>query len=96
MKINLSPQVRADSLIASKTGDTLTLNGAPYDFSVIPDGATLQAGATDCEHIVGEVERIDGVLHITLLLPISAEASEAARFPEPLIDPADGPLELPQ
>lgn len=96
MKINLSPQRRDDTLTVSKQGDTLTINGTAYDFSVIPDGATLPKDATDCAWLASDVERIDGVLHLTLLMPHGANASEAARFPQPIINPADGALELPQ
>ena len=96
MIIQLSPQRRDDTLTVTKQGDTLTINGTAYDFSVIPDGATLPKDATDCEWLASDVERIDGVLHLTLLLPHGANASEAARFPQPIINPADGVLELPQ
>jgi hypothetical protein len=96
MKINLSPQRRDDTLTVTKQGDTLTINGTAYDFSVIPDGATLPKDATDCKWLASDVERIDGVLHLTLLLPHGANASQAARFPQPIINPADGVLELPQ
>ena len=96
MKINLSPQRRDDTLTVSKQGDTLTINGAAYDFSQLPDGATLPADAVDCEYIIGSVERINGKLGLTMLLPHGANASQAARFPQPIIDPADGALELPQ
>lgn len=96
MKITLSPQVSNRTLNISKSGDTLTINGIAYDFSVIPDGATLPAEAVDCEYIMDKIERIDGELHLTLLLPIGPDASESARFPEPIINPTDGTLELPQ
>ena len=96
MKISLSPQRRDDTLTVTKQGDTLTINGTAYDFSVVPDGATLPKDATDCAWLASDVERIDGVLHLTLLLPHGANASEAARFPQPIINPADGVLELPQ
>jgi len=96
MHIILSPQVRGDTLNVVRHGDTLTINGQVFDFSLLPDGATLPAEAIDCEYIAGPVERVDGQLRLTLLLPITSNASEAARFPEPIIDPADGPLELPQ
>ena len=96
MKIILSPQRRDDTLTVTKQGDTLTINGTAYDFSVIPDGATLPKDATDCAWLASDVERIDGVLHLTLLLPHGANASQAARFPQPIINPADGVLELPQ
>ena len=96
MYITLIPQRRDDSMAASKQGDTLTINGEAFDFSVIPYGATLPASAVYCEFIAGDVERINGVLHITLLLPHGADASESARFPAPIINPPDGPLEFPQ
>jgi hypothetical protein len=96
MNITLSPQRRDDTLTVTKQGDTLTINGTAYDFSVVPDGATLPKDATDCAWLASDVERIDGVLHLTLLLPHGANASQAARFPQPIINPADGVLELPQ
>ena len=96
MEINLSPQRRDDTLTVIKQGDTLTINGTAYDFTDLPDGGTLPAEAVDSEFVVGNVERIDGVLHLTLLLPHGADASEAARFPQPIINPADGQLELPK
>jgi hypothetical protein len=96
MNINLTPQARFDSLTVSKQGDTLTINGTEYDFSVVPDGATLPKDATDCEWLASDVERIDGKLHLSLILPINEGSSEAARFPAPIVDPADGELELPK
>ena len=96
MHITLIPQRRDDSLTVSKQGDALTINGVTYDFSVIPDGATLPASAVDCEYITGPVERINGVLQISLVLPHGPNPSQAVAFPEPLINPADGVLELPQ
>ena len=95
MKINLSPQRRDDTLTVAKQGDTLTINGTTYDFSQLPDGGTLPADAIDCEYISGDVERIDGELHLTLLLPHGVGAPHETRFPEPIVDPADGPLLLP-
>ena len=96
MKITLIPQRRDDAIAISKQGDTLTINGTAYDFSVIPDGATLPASAVDCEYITGNIERINGVLQISLVLPHGPNPSQAVAFPEPLINPADGVLELPQ
>ena len=96
MNINLSPQRRDDTLAVVKQGDTLTINGTAYDFSQLPDGGTLPADAVDCEYIIDSINRVDGELELTLLLPHGANASEAARFPEPIVDPADGELELPK
>ena len=96
MKINLSPQRRDDTLTVTKQGDALTINGTAYDFSQLPDGGTLPADAVDSEFVIGFVDRVGGELELTLLLPHGADASEAARFPEPIIDPADGEVELPK
>jgi hypothetical protein len=96
MKITLSPQRRDDTLEVIKSGDTLTINGTAYDFSVVPDGATLPQDAVDCAWLASDVERIGGILHLTLILPHGADAPYAARFPTPLLDPVDGLLELPQ
>ena len=96
MKINLSPQRRDDTLAVIKQGDVLTINGTEYDFTDLPDGGTLPVDAVDCEYVFGSVDRVNGELELTLLLPHGANASEAARFPEPIIDPADGEVELPK
>lgn len=98
MRINLSPQRRDDTLEVSKTDDKLTINDTEYDLSAIPDGATLPDAqkATGCDFLVGPIERKNGDLELTLLLPNAANASEAARFPQPIINPPDGSVELPR
>ena len=96
MHITLSPQRRDDTLAVSKSGETLTINGVAYDLSVIPDGATLPASEVDCEYITGNVERINGVLQISLILPHGPNPSQAVAYPAPIINPPDGVLELPQ
>ena len=96
MKINLSPQRRDDTLTVIKQGDVLTINGTAYDFTDLPDGGTLPGDAVDCEYVIGSVNRVNGELELTLLLPHGPNATEAARFPEPIIDPADGEVELPK
>lgn len=97
MHITLHP-VRKDGATLSvvKQGDTLIINEQVLDFAQMPDGATIPLQAIACDFIASGVERINGVLHITLLLPHGADASEAVRFPAPIINPPDGPLELPQ
>jgi len=95
MQIKLSPQRRDDALSVTKSGDILTINGEAFDFSALPDGATIEAGIVPCDWIVGPVERIGGTLHLTLLIPHGPNPSQAVAFPEPLINPADGPLVIP-
>ena len=56
-------------LTVTKQGDALTVNGIEYDFTALPDGATLPSEAIDCDYIVGDIERVNGVIEITLLAP---------------------------
>jgi len=94
MIIKLSP-VRSDlQLAVVKAGETLEVNGVALNFSSLADGATLPAEAVGCEFVVAPVERINGDLVLTLMLPHAADAPPAARFPVDLY-PADGQVQLP-
>jgi len=95
MHITLTPQFRDDQLTLHRAGDVLTVNGVAYDFGPLPDGATLPRGAMDCEWLEGDVTRISGVLHLTLILPHGGNAPVETRFPAPLDLTRDGPVELP-
>lgn len=95
MQISFSPVRRDDALVVSKSGDTLTINGEAFDFSSMPEGATIPPGEVPCEWITGPVERIGGDLRLTLILPHGANPSAAVAFPAPLINPPDGPLAIP-
>jgi hypothetical protein len=95
MLINLSP-TRSDKILSiSKSGDILTINGIPYDFSQLPNGATLPREAINCEFIISDVSRINGEIELTILLPHGANASHEARFPEPITMTTDGQVVLP-
>jgi len=83
------------ALIASRSGDVLTINGDAFDFGPLPEGATLPAEAIDSDWIVGPVSRIDGELHLTLRLPHGPNPSQAAAFPKPLAVMVDGEIDLP-
>lgn len=95
MQISFSPQVRGDALALSKRGDVLTINGIPYDFGPLPEGAVLPADATGCKFILGEVKRTDGQVHLTLLLPIAHDAPPEACFPQPIVVTKGGAIKLP-
>lgn len=96
MRINLSPIVMTGALIVVKAGDVLTINGAAYDFSALPDGATIPAGEIPCNMIAGPVERDEeGRVHLTLILPCRYDAPQERLYPQPIIDPADGPIAFP-
>ncbi len=95
MIIKFSPQRRDDNLTLSKQGDILTINNVSYDFSPIPDGGTLPKEAIDCEFVCGDIERINGEIHISLILPHGPNPSHDVAFPEPITVIADGQVVLP-
>lgn len=95
MYLTFSPMRRDDRLMLSRAGDVLTINGAAYDFGPLPDGATLPQEAVDCEWLAGPVDRIDGVLHVALILPHGADAPHEALFPQSTVLADDGPVALP-
>ena len=86
MKITLSPMRRDDQLTLSKSGDALTLNGEAFDFSGLPNGAILPRSAISSEWFAGDVIRDEAG---DLTVP------EETRFPAPLENVADGPVDLP-
>ena len=94
MNISFTPMRRDDRLDLSLAGDVLTVNGEAFDFSGLPDGATLPRAAVTCDWLASDVERIGGVIHLTLILPHGANAPAGTLFPAP-ITPADGPVTLP-
>ena len=95
MKITLSPMRHDTPLLLERAGDVLTINGTAFDFGPLADGDTLPKSAVDCEWLASDVERIDGALHLTLILPHGGGAPSETRFPAPIIDPPDGPVALP-
>lgn len=96
MQIKLNPQRRDDTLTVVKQGDVLIVNGETFDFSSLPEGATLPAEAIDSDLFSGNVERVGGVLKVTLTLPHGPNPSKSVAFPEPISVVADGPVALPQ
>lgn len=97
MTINLSPQRRDENneLTVIKNGDALTINGEVFDFTQIPEGGLLPKESVTCEWLISDVKRTNQKLELTLLLPLKYEASEAARFPQPIINPPDGEIQFP-
>ncbi|MNJ64571.1 hypothetical protein D3C77_605290 [compost metagenome] len=96
MNISLSPVLMAKTLTLVKAGDTLTINGESFDFSALPDGATLPFGSVASEWVFGDVNRTAGELEITITLPLPDNYSQEQAFPVPLINVSDGVVTLPQ
>lgn len=97
MIINLTPQRLDEQLSASLAGDVLTLNGQSFDFSRLPEGASLPADAVDSPWFErpGKIERISGELRLTLILPNGPSPSAETAFPSPIHVTEDGPIALP-
>lgn len=97
MIIGLSP-VSADwplpEVVYSK--DALKIDGKLFDFGPLPDGGVLPPGAVASKWFDGEVRRVDGEIHLTLLLPYSVfPPSEAVAFPELIRVIKAGAVKLP-
>lgn len=95
MIINLSPQRSDKELLIIKSGDLLIVNGVELDFSLLEEGSLLPREAIDCPELISDVERIDGHVTLTFILPHGVSASGEARFPTPIVDPPDGEVVLP-
>lgn len=94
MHITLSPQRRDDNLTAARQGDVLTINGEAFDFTSLNEGDLIPE--VPCEWVVGPVERINGEIHLTLVLPHGPNPSQAVAFPDPITATQDGPIDLPR
>lgn len=95
MRISFSPQRREGTLEVSKTGELLTVNGHLFDLSGVPEGASLPPDAITGDWFAGPVERVDGELRLTLLLPHGPNPSQAVAFPLPVTVTSDGPVDVP-
>ena len=95
MQIAFSPIRRDGRPEITRAGDTLTIDGVSFNFSPLPEGATLPQEAIGSDWFAGPVERIDGVLHVKLILSHGANAPQETLFPSPLTITGDGPVALP-
>lgn len=95
MKIYLSPVRMDEVLTVDREGDLLYINGEVVDFGSLIEGASLPALAIESKWFVGQVDRINGELHLTLILPHGRNAPYSTRFPEPITVTENGPVALP-
>jgi hypothetical protein len=95
MQITLIPQRRDAPLTLSVIGDVLTVDGEDFDFSALAEGVELPATAVASDHFCGPVTRLNGELHLSLILPNGANPPQEAMFPVALNIASDGPVALP-
>lgn len=94
MQIKFTPVRHDDRLFLSVVGDVLTINGQAFDFSGVPEGATLPREAVTCDRLASDVERIGGQITLMLILPHGPHAPQETLFPAP-VSVTDGPVPLP-
>jgi hypothetical protein len=94
MRLSFSPVRSDERLDLAVDGDVLTVNGEPFDFSALPEGATLPRSAVAYAWLGSDVERIDGELYLTMILPHGPAAPTETLFPATVIA-TDGPVPLP-
>ena len=75
------------------SGDVLTFDGKPWDFSDIPEGGE---GTLDDEDspFIGPIQRIDGLIHATVLVRVNSTA-ELCDVSFWVIPDADGEVYIP-
>lgn len=95
MQISFAPTRSEARLQLHKSGDSLRINDELFDFSGIPEGATLPRRAVSCSWLASDVERIDGQIRLTLILPHGPKAPSETLFPERLDRVPDGPVAVP-
>lgn len=90
LTLNLSP-VRSDQeTTAVLAGTVLTVNGANYDLSELPDSATAQ------HPVLGTVKRNGNEYECTIRLGHGPNAPHETRFPAPItLENHNGQIELP-
>ena len=85
MKYKYSPQRRDDSISYAFDGDkitcTMVTQSDTFDFTSLPDGKLEEIETTLPESPIIEAWREGGVLHVVLLKNITADATEAERYP---------------
>lgn len=95
MIITLSPQRSDAAMRISLSGEIVTINSDVFDLTTIPDGASIPHGEIPCDWIIGDVQRVDGQLQITIRLPHGPNPPPSVAFPADIIDPPDGLIALP-
>lgn len=95
MQITFSPMRFDTSLTVDRQGDTLRINGEVFDFTPLTEGAILPRDAVACTWLASDVMRVGGAIHLTLILPHSADAPAETRFPEVLTVVENGLVAIP-
>lgn len=96
MHLTLTPQMGLPGqpeMTIHVAGDTITLDGAAYDLSAVPEGGEgWPEGETP---FMGPIRRVGGVLHVTLVARLGDDAAQVQGGPWVLED-AKGSVTIPK
>lgn len=96
MHISFSPQYSDDALELIVNGSNLVINGNILDFSDLTEGARYPADAISYDVISGGISRINGEIHVTIILPYKlTNPPRSVTFPEPVTVSVNGRIALP-
>lgn len=92
MRIVFSP-VRMDRAFAlARDGEHIAINGEVFDFAGLAEGASLPLDAIGSDLFAADVERKDGLITVSLMLPYGVDAGDEYRFPVPIEPDAQSTL----
>lgn len=96
MKIYLQPTRCDEKLAVSVSGDVIFINDCKLDLSNLREGEKISSRAIGNMFVVGDVFRVGGDIHISILLPHGIDAPIETRFPsETPISVISGMVNLP-
>ena len=72
-------------------GDTITIDGTPYDLAPVPEGG--EATAEDSPF--GKITRVDGVIHTTVMVRLGDTAADDQPDSPWVIENASGSISIP-
>ena len=99
MKLTLSPQVGLPGQPETEitvSGDTLTVDGTPYDLSAVPEGGEATPQGDD-HPFTGKITRVDGVIHcgVSVRYDDTAERHQPTDPAHWIVDVSSGPVTIP-
>ncbi|MHB2265797.1 hypothetical protein [Aliihoeflea sp. PC F10.4] len=99
MRITFSPAWNDTALTLEKTsGDRLRINGELLNFNGLNDGDVIpyeHASAHLHDWLVGPIEKVDGEVRLTVLLPHGSSPEPWQLEPEPIVVTEDGTVDVP-
>ena len=99
MKLILSPTAGLPGqpeTAMSVSGDTITVDGTPYDLSAVPEGGEATPQGDD-HPFIGKITRVGGAIHcgVSVRYDDTAERNQPTDPAHWIVDVSSGPVEIP-